>query len=388
MTNSTQYTLATIVVFAVALIGTGCSKDAEVASRPFRMGFTPIPYELSEQGLEYTYDMLSEQADIVSHHFDNGVPWQEALNGEGFPRHIMDDWNYRVGKADVKQKTLVSVTPINFAHNGLAAYRGSEDNMPLPFPWGTYAFNHDDVKVAYLNYCRRVIDFFQADYFAMSIETNLLYMMNPHLWSDYLELHAHVYQQLKREYPELPVFCSVAGAPVLKGFIDGNDHVQQRLAVMQLLQLSDFYAVSFYPYLNGYLGNTYPENTFDELFSISTKPVVVTETGYTAETFSKYSGHDMITIQSDPVKQQQYLNDLLAAAEKWQAEFIIYFTIRDLCQIWSQTGSSADVSIAGRGAGLFDGQGNPRPAMNSWREWFKKRVKPDVPVHTKEATLR
>ena len=374
MIDYKKHHLKTFLILILALLSGGCSKEDELKKRPFRMGFTPFPYEISREAVEYTYDKLAAEADIINHHFDNGVPWEEALNGESFSSQIMDDWNYRVAKADVRQKTYVSVTPINFSRNGLAAYRGREDNMPLPFPWSTYDFNHENVKTAYLNYCKRVIDFFQPDYFGMSIETNLLYFENPGLWAEYMELHDYVYGELKRQHPDLPVFSSVAGAPLLEGFLEGNDHVQQRLAVMQLLQRSDYYALSFYPHLTGHLGNPYPENTFDELFSISTKPLIIAETGYTAEIFSMDNGNGMITIQTDPLKQKLFLDDLLAASEDWNAEFIIYFTVRDYDQLWRQIGSPTDINIAWRDAGLYDEAGNPRPALNSWREWYKRRV--------------
>ena len=366
--------LTTIFLLIAFLLVTGCSKDDELKKRPFLMGFTPFPYELSSAGAEYTYDKLSAEADIINHHFDNGVPWQEALNGDPFPRHIMEDWNYRIAKADVRQKTYVSVSPIASSKDGLAAYRGVNDNMPLPTPWNKYRFDHENVKTAYVNYCKRVIDFFQPDYFGMSIESNLLYFGRPDLWSEYMEFHEHIYRELKQMYPDLPVFSSVAGAPLLKGFLDGNDHVQQRLAVMQLLEFSDYYAVSFYPHLTGYLGNPYPENTFDELFSISEKPLIIAETGYTAETFSMDSGHGVVTIQTDPLKQQQFVDDLLSASEEWNAKFVIYSTLRDCDQLWRQIGSPQDINISWRDAGLYDETGNPRPALNSWREWYKRRV--------------
>lgn len=366
-----RHTISALAVFFVVL---SCSKEEELKSRPFRMGFTPFPYDLSLDAVEYTYEKLQTEADIVNHHFDNGVPWTEALSGEDFNAAIMDDWHFRKRKTGPNHQTYISVTPINFSRDGLAAYRGSGDNMPLPAPWDQYSFNDDPVKAAYLNYCKRVIDFFEPDYFGMSIESNLLYVINPDLWTDYLELHAYIYQQLKFLYPQLPVFSSVSGAPMLEGFMEGNDHVQQRLAVMQVLQVSDYYAISFYPHLSSYMGNPYPENTFDELFSISTKPIIITETGYTAQAFSMDVGNGAFTIDTDQEKQKKFVEDLLTASEKWNAEFVIYFAMRDYDQLWAQIGSPMDLNIAWRDAGLYDENGNPRPALNSWRDWFKRRL--------------
>jgi hypothetical protein len=37
-------------------------------------------------------------------------------------------------------------------------------------------------------------------------------------------------------------------------------------------------------------------------------------------------------------------------------------------------GSPTDINIAWRDAGLFDEAGNPRPALNLWREYLKRKV--------------
>lgn len=356
-----------------AIILLACSKDVEVPTRTFRMGFTPFPYEISETAANYVYGKLQSEADIVNHHFDNGVPWTEALSGAEFPKHVTDDWNFRKSKTGTNHKVYVSVTPINFSRTGLAAYRGDADNMELPSPWNTYSFNSSQVKEAYLNYCKRTIEFFQPDYFGMAIESNLLHVNNPSLWGDYLELHQSVYTELKKLYPEMKIFSSVVGAHLLKDFIDGNDHVVQRLAVLQLLEYSDYYAVSFYPYMSKYLGNPYPENTFEELFNISQKPLVIAETGYAAQTFSLDVGAGSVTIESDQSKQQKFFTDMLEASNKRKAEFVINFVIRDYDQLWTQIGSPTDLNIAWRDSGLYDENGDTRLAYNTWKDYFARK---------------
>ena len=362
------------LIFALAAFTfIGCNKDDEVKTRSFHMGFTPFPHEISLEGANYVYGKLESEADIINHHFDNGVPWIEALNGEPFKQNIVDDWNFRKAKTSGHHKVCVSVTPLNFGRNGLAAYRGESDNMSLPAPWNSFKFNTPEVKTAYLNYCKRAIDFFDPDYFAMAVEANLLHVTNPGLWSDYNELHSYVYTELKAAYPELPVFTTVVGAHLLSGFIDGNDHVTERLAVLQLLEYSDLYAISFYPYMSKFLGKPYPDNTFDELFHISEKPLCVAETGYVAQTFSMDVGFGPVTIESDQAKQQKYYKDLLEASNKRNAEFVISFCLRDYDQLWQQIGSPTDLNIAWRDSGLYDENGNTRMAYTTWKDYFSKK---------------
>jgi hypothetical protein len=366
--------LKTILITAVGgLLWFACNKEPEPKTRTFYMGFTPFPYEISLDAANYVYAKLENEADIINHHFDNGVPWTEALSGSPFHQNVQDDWNYRKSKTKTSHKIYLSVTPLNFSRNGLAAYRGESDNMALPAAWSSYHFNDANVKTAYLNYCKRSIDFFKPNYFNMAIEANLLYVNNKTAWSEYLELHQYVYQQLKVSYPDLPIFTSVVGAYLLNNFIDGNDHVQQRLAVLQLMEYSDLYGISFYPYLSKNLGNGYPENTFDELFNISPKPLAVAETGYAAQTFSINTGAGIVKIESDPAKQQKYIQDLLAACLKRKAEFVINFTIRDYDQLWAQIGSPTDINIAWRDSGFYDENGNPRLALTAWNEFLARK---------------
>jgi hypothetical protein len=328
--------------------------------------------------VNYVYGKLQTEADIINHHFDNGVPWAEALSGEPFHQAIMDDWQYRKSKTSAGHKVYLSVTPLNFSRNGLAAYRGAADNMALAAPWNMYSFNHADVKTAYLNYCKRIIDFFQPDYFNMAIEANLFYVNNPKHWTEYLQLHTQVYQQLKNAYPKLPIFVSVSGAHLLDGFLEGNDYAQQRLAVMQLMEYSDLYAVSFYPYLSSYQGNAYPDNTFENLFTISSKPLAIAQTGYAAQSFSLHAGTEPVSITTDPLKQQQYMQQLLEACEKYKATFVINFAVRDYDQLWAQASSPADINIAWRNTGFYDENGNARPALTTWKQVLSRIHQPSV----------
>ena len=77
-----HHAIAKIAAFVVVVVLTSCSQEDELKTRPFRMGFTPFPYDLSLDAVEYTYEKLQSEADIINHHFDNGVPLPEALSGE------------------------------------------------------------------------------------------------------------------------------------------------------------------------------------------------------------------------------------------------------------------------------------------------------------------
>lgn len=316
------------------------------------------------------YARLEAESDIISHRFDTGVPWMEALSGQPFPEAVMNDWHLRRNRTSANQKIYVSATPLNPARNGLATPGDEAEHNTLPSPWSTYTFDHADVKTAYVNYCSRLIDFFHPHYFNMAIEANLVYVNDPAKWSDYLRLHAHVYQQLKALYPEVVIFTSVEGGYLLEGFVAGNDHVQQRLPVMELMEYSDLYAVSFYPYRNAYPGNLYPDGTLDRLFSISHKPLAIAETGYTAKPFVAHTGASVMASYPDPFRQQKYTRDLLKACQQYRAVFVINEAPRidEMIQY--------SFKLPSQDPGLYAKKGNPRPALMTWREFLSKKHQP------------
>lgn len=357
---------------SVLTVLSACGSDEPTEERTFYLGFTPFPYAISQEAVDFTYEKIAEDADIVNHHFDNGVPWVEAEHNDPFHINITNDWQFRKNSTPQGHKIYVSVTPIDFVRTGIAKYRAAEEDMELPEPWDAYSFNDEPVKTAYLNYCKRIIDFFEPDFFNMAIEANLLYFNHSPFWDDYLELHEFIYNELKSAYPDLPVFCSVVGAHMMSDTFADNDHLALRTATVQLLEHSDLYALSLYPYLTAYLGNPYPENMLTELFSISNKPLAIAETGYAAQTFSIDTEGGPLTVVSDPSKQEKYISELLKACTKRKAKFVINFVLRDYDDLWEEIGSPTGVVIAWRDSGLYDENGNTRKALTRWRSYLKK----------------
>jgi hypothetical protein len=201
-----------------------CDEEKSQPARNFYLGFTPFPYDISLEAVEESYSNITTNGDIINHHFDNGVPWIEALAGEPFSDDIMNDWNSRKQKTPSSFKVYLSVAAINPNRNGLAFYRGEAHDMDLSSPWNTYSFNTTEVKKVYLSYCKRIIDFLQPDYFNMSVEVSLLHFVNPSVWQDYVQFHQYIYTSLKRAMRKKFL-------PGLEGIISGVQSNSQRVRV-------------------------------------------------------------------------------------------------------------------------------------------------------------
>jgi len=336
------------------------------SSRNYYLGFTPFPYDVTTDAQEYVYNKIKTDADIICHRFDDGIPWNEALFDQDFNANITADWQYRKTKTPATHKVIVAITPINKSHDGLAPYKSDTNNQPLPSPWDFYTFNNPSVKTAYLNYCKRIVNFFNPDYLIIGIDVNLLINSDEtmNLWNTYLELQQYVYGQLKNFYPNLPIMVSLSGIDLLNGYTTANNQLQM-VGFSAIMNMTDYFALSLYPYLSIYLTDPLPSNMFSTLFSMSTKPICISETGYPAAAFTINGGS--MAFNGTPQKQNNYFQNLFTAADNNNVRFIINFVLRDYDKLWQALGSPDDTTKIRRNTGFFDANGNARTVYETWK---------------------
>ena len=392
--------LGTVMITAIlAACGSSASRDSgnSALTRSFYMGFTPFPYDADPttliQVVDDVYAKLTDDADMVLHHLEEGIPWNAALADDmltpasvTFPYtdHIKLDWDTRNAKTPASHKKYVAITPLNLGRESLAPWRNIANEQDLQPPFDTYAadrdLNADDVKTAYLNYSRRVIEYFQPDYLAIGIEVNLLRRnTDAATWAKYVDLNQYVYTQLKTEHPDLPIFVSVSAAEMLIGYVDppiefvGDAEAYQstQLAILDdLLVHSDYYAISIYPFLTLYFASDFPAHMFSEIFSLSSKPKVIAETGMLAENMIAFS----ILFEGNPGKQDDYMQSMLAAANENDLLFVNWFVLQDYDLLCDYIVCDEEDAIW-RDTGVYDGSGNPRPSHTSWKSYLNRSLR-------------
>jgi hypothetical protein len=369
-------TILLILFFLAAILLTNCNKDSsnnpisDKDTRSYYLGFTPFPHNVTTAAVQDVYTKLKSDADIIAHHFDDGLPWQESLDGTAYPANIISDWQFRLANTPASQKKYVAVTPINITRNGLAPNRTNAGSEPLQSPWVNYSFDHPDVKTAYLNYCKRVADFFQPDYFVIGIEVNLLINADTTLtlWNRFIELHKFVYTEMKKLHPGISIFVSLTGMDLVEGYTEAI-HANQLNGLNDIKDFSDIFGLSIYPFLSVFLTEPLPDNLFNQIFSLTNKPLAICETGYPAEQFSIEGG--TFQFNGTPQKQKSYFDKLLQAARSYDTKFIINFVLQDYDSLWTAIGSPDDFQKLWRDTGFYDEKGNEREVFGIWREKLK-----------------
>lgn len=333
-------------------------RDQAIKSRPFHMGFTRWPPELTLEGQARADQFIEDHADLVALHFDNGIPWPEAHGLTRYSKNVMERLTYTIPEG---KKLYVAVTPINLERDGLAPYWAERDGLPLPEPWNKARFNDDSVKRAYTKYLGDVVERLQPDYLCIGIEVNLLIEKSPGKWADYVELHRYAYEHLKKTYKKLPIFVSFAVLH-LNGLADGADKERQYKLVRDIMPYSDYFGMSVYPYMSWDVPAPIPDDFFDFARSFG-RPIVVAESGYS----SRNVWVSLFLLSGSEKLQNHFLDRLLRAAVRDSYVFIVNYAAIDFDKMIGSLPSNLR-GLAGiwQYTGLMTSRGKAKPALALW----------------------
>lgn len=332
-------------------------------ARTYAMGFTDFPYALTSQAVYDTWDYVLGDGDLIVLHFDGGVPWQEALDGTPYSSNFENDLAFSASQLTSFHVVYVAVTPISTSRNGLALYRGSATNEPLPEPWSAYDFDDPEVVTAFTAFCEDMIDRFDPDYFAYGIEANMVAHLAPEKWSAFVTLASEVYQNLKAGHPTLPIFLT---------FQADTYHASpgsQSTRIGDVLPWTDMMAVSGYPFTAPLADpSLLRSDYFSALAALApAKPFAVAETAWPAEPVGAPAWY---TIAADEESQLMYLERVLEDCDALGARFLVWFFARDFDDAWQsdfQYLPDAAVTRFWRDTGLLSGSGAARQAFGLWR---------------------
>jgi hypothetical protein len=366
-----------------------CGPPKEAAQRPFAMGFTSYPYDIDPAdtaAVDYTYDKIAANGDLIAFHFDSGIPWNEAL--EGRVGSAADCSGIRADiarkKASIKPgvKVYVGLSALDSSRTALALYRDDAgDVKPLPAPWSGYGFGSADLLSAYENYCAYLIDELHPDYFNYGIEGNSgNWPPAPDpKFQDYLGFCARVYAYLRARYPGLKLLVSCIA--------DGK--AASEANARALLAYSDYIGLSIYPftYLDPVIpvfgasyGNAdpgaYPSDWLTRTLALAPgKRIAVCETGMIAENLDLTATPFPILKFGNEAWQADYVEKLLGQCAALDAEFVVWWEIRDYDAGWrwlKSIGLKDPLLAIWKDTGLIDGGGRSRSSLAVWKRWLGK----------------
>ena len=309
---------------------------------------------------------------MVSHHFDDGVPWEEIYKDLTLPQNFLDDVARRKQKTDAGRKILLSVAPLKISRTERTGYyANSKVGSDVISQWNAKSFRDSSVINAYVKFISYLINQLNADYINYGVESNNGSWKTSD-FEDYSYFLGQTYTKLKTLFPGKPFFISFM---VLtdKGFLEN---------AQKLEAYTDWITLSAYPYT--YIGSPVhgssspaliPGNLFQSYRDINAhKPLAIAETGYIAEDLD-VSG---VSKEGNPQWQDDYLNYLFKFCQKNEAKFIIWFCAydyTDAINTFNTLGFEQELDLIWEHTGLFSEKLAQRPAFQTWKTWRKLPIK-------------
>ncbi len=335
--------------------------------RPFYLGFTRWPADLTVEGVATAQAFANAHGDIVSVCFIGGIPWTESLANKPFSKDVQDNMSYRPPNG---KKLFLQISILNSDRTGLSPYWGKKDNLPLPKPWDKYDFDNPDVEQAYLNFVLRSVDAMHPDYLAIGMENNVLLSKNPAKWKSLKALHIATYIAVKEKHPKLPVFFTteVLHYKKLPKEARGTD---QEGEVAKLMKHSDMFAMSVYPHMSFDVPRPVPESFFDFARSFG-RPIAVSESGDTSRDVELEAYK--VTLKGSESGQKQFTEMLLKTAKENRYEFVITFATTDFGSLCDKLPPSAgDLARIWAYTGLQTSEKKPKSALAVWDSYLKAK---------------
>ncbi len=366
-----KHNFVTIIFVLFAGLQWQCSKNkAPEPARSFYMGVTPWPADFTIDELNTSYQFINDHCDIVSHHFDEGIPYEEAYNNSGWPAALIEDINTRKTKTATGKKILLSSAALAISRNQKAPYSrfsiaisSSKKNE-----WEALPVNDNKVVTAYSNYVIYLIQQLQPSFVNYGVESNLEQWDASGfvLYKDFLQ---QVFANIKAAYPSLPLMVSFMV----------TENPQSLSFARQLLSYTDYIALSAYPYTHvssTASGNTdpslFPADLFTRYVNLdAAKPFCIAETGFIAEDLivSSFS----LNKQGKPQWQNDYLQMMCNLVNEKKGKFIIWFCHKDYdagSNTLRSLGQYIDLFALWEDTGLVDENNNQRPAYTTWLSWM------------------
>ena len=380
----------------------------------------------------YVDQKVAQHGDLVALHMDGGVPWMEALYDDfttSLPPYSASVlgawWNYKT-RIPAGKKLLVSINPLGIPRNVLAPYWGYGQGFTYDasfnrLPDGQYAdderrippgafnelsFDAPAVQYAFLKYAMRAISYFNPDYLCFAIEVSATDVADAAAFQRYLSLHRFVYTELKK----IPAFAHVkilvsfsatsfmadefghliqsgayeTGSPYKYDEMKPGMRDRLKQGVRDLVPYVDLIGLSVYPHYGKYNAYTEPAGIFESMRAFlkeagvpDSMPIAVTESGYAGEPYALFN----TTLYAGSAdKQKRHLELMLYELSKAPnpVEFVVNYLVRDSDMQWRRmlAAQGANDTFTQfyqffRNIGVYDGNGLPRPALDTWSRYFQ-----------------
>jgi hypothetical protein len=329
--------------------------DAEGPVRAFRMGFSSLPRELTDERYQEAFALAGDYGDVIL--IQRVLPWEEFLpDGAVSDDTIQTTQAERALAEENDLSIFVAIDPTDAAESRSRL-------VGLPEDLEGSGFSDPDIRAAVISYAQYVALNYEPDYLALGVEMNMYYQYNPEDFDAFVSLYFEAYDAVKELSPDTLVFPTFQMEELQSLLPASEGHPPQWHLLQRFEPKLDLVAISTYPSFAFDTPDDIPDDYYRQLETYTDRPIAIAEMGYS-------SGPCRQGINDGTEEEQKdFLAHILLQGESMEMPFVVWFAG------WDPVFASEPPLDLFQHIGLLRSDGSEKP---SWELWEQASQRPLV----------
>jgi hypothetical protein len=284
--------------------------DPAARTRAFQLGVSAQPVEPTEESYEEAFALAGQLGELIL--IQRAPPWEDFLPG---------------GSVSARTERLTLIERELAEQHDLQLLLAIDPTLPsnrgeladVPPRLAGEGFNNDDLRSAFISYATYLAHNYQPAYLALGVEVDLIFLNRGDAsFRNFVSLYFEAYDAVKEVSPETKVFPTFQYENLLG--ILGETPTQPAWSLVARFQPKiDVLAVSSFPRAAFDSITAVPGDYYEALRGRFDLPVAFVSIGWGSE----------VEGAPDEASQLAFLLRAVAAADKLEAPFLIWFLARD-----------------------------------------------------------
>ena len=316
--------------------------DPAARPRSFQLGVSAQPVEATEEGYQDAFELAGQMGELIL--IQRAPPWEDFMPGGSV--------SSRTERLTLIERELAEQHDLQLmlaVDPTLPSNRGVLAGLP-PVLEGE-GFANQDLRSAFISYATYLAHNYRPAYLALGVEVDLIYLNRGDAsFRNFVSLYFEAYDAVKQVSPETQVFPTFQYENLL-GILDDPPHQPAWSLVARFQPKIDVLAVSSFPReAFGSIAEV-PGDYYDALTGRFDLPAAFVSVGWSS----------VVDGEPDESSQLAYLLRTVAAADKLQSPFLVWFLAQDP-EAPADNGSSRFSTM-----GLLDSLGQEKNIFQIWR---------------------
>lgn len=325
--------------------------------RPFLIGFSDIPGELSDEAYAEQFDFTANYGEAIL--IQRPPTWSDFLPGADVSQALRDE--VLAAREAARERNLALVVALDPFD---PASRDRLVSLPAEYQGRTLA--DGDLRDAFVEEAVFLARNMRPEYLVLGTEVNTTFERNPDAYSAFIEAYREAYDAVKGASPQTLVFVTYQFEELMGVVPELPPHAPRWDLLDDFGSRLDLLGITSYPTFAYPTARKVPPFYYLDLLEHTDRQIAFVGVG-----FSSGATRAGVNSSTQP-EQRRFLQRLMEDAFRMQSPLVIWFSARDFAF------ASAPPYDLLANIGLFNARGEAKEAWPYWETTSNRPIDPEA----------